>query len=64
MSTRVGGPRDPESGRLILRLYDDFVATTWPVPCEEMDVSTSYGSTHVRRSGPASLCCSTKLTMR
>jgi pimeloyl-ACP methyl ester carboxylesterase len=52
MSARIGGPRDPERGARIIRLYDAFVNATWPVPRDELDVPTSFGSTHVRRSGP------------
>jgi pimeloyl-ACP methyl ester carboxylesterase len=33
-------------------LYDAFVDSTWPVPRDELDLPTSFGPTHVRRSGP------------
>ena len=49
----VGGFRSPEARARFLSVYDTLVEQTWPVPCEELDVATSYGSTHVRRSGPA-----------
>lgn len=52
MTARIGGPRDPERGERIIRLYDAFVESAWPVPREELDVQTSFGPTHVRRSGP------------
>jgi pimeloyl-ACP methyl ester carboxylesterase len=31
--------------------YYDAVRRQWPVPAEELDVATSFGPTHVRRSG-------------
>ena len=51
MKARIGGPRDAERGERLIRLYDDFVQSTWPVPHEELDVQTSFGPTHARRSG-------------
>jgi pimeloyl-ACP methyl ester carboxylesterase len=52
MTARIGGPRDQERGARIVSLYDAFVDSTWPVPRDELDVPTAFGSTHVRRSGP------------
>ncbi|MGZ8632117.1 MAG: alpha/beta fold hydrolase [Actinomycetota bacterium] len=52
MTVRIGGPRDAERGRRIVGLYDALVDSTWPVPHEELDLPTSFGTTHVRRSGP------------
>lgn len=33
--------------------YDKFVTTVWPVDREELDLPTTFGSTHVGRSGTA-----------
>jgi pimeloyl-ACP methyl ester carboxylesterase len=48
---RVGRFRSPEGERHYLQAYETLVSR-WPVPCEEIDVPTRYGPTHVRRSGP------------
>jgi pimeloyl-ACP methyl ester carboxylesterase len=47
---RVGGFRSPDGERRYLQAYETLVSR-WPVPCEEIDVPTRYGPTHVRRSG-------------
>ena len=50
---RIGGFQNEGDAERLYVLYDAFVAEVWPVPAEELDVDTSFGSTHVRRSGPA-----------
>jgi pimeloyl-ACP methyl ester carboxylesterase len=52
MAGRVGGSRDPEAEERLFALYDALVDATWPVSHEELDLPTSFGCTHVRRSGP------------
>ncbi len=44
--------KSPESESIVLAAYDAAMKL-WPVPYEERDVPTSYGSTHVIISGPA-----------
>ena len=51
MSKRLSGFRKPEAAIRYREFYDDFAARLWPVPHEELDVTTRFGSTHVRRSG-------------
>jgi pimeloyl-ACP methyl ester carboxylesterase len=45
--------RSPEDAARYQEMYDDFVARSWPVPHEELDVLTRFGTTRVRRSGAA-----------
>ena len=52
MAKKVGRFRSDEARDRILGLYDRAVEELWPVPSEELDVVTSYGTTRVRRSGP------------
>jgi pimeloyl-ACP methyl ester carboxylesterase len=52
MAERIGGPRKPGDEARLFSAYDAFVGACWPLAREEMDVSTSFGMTHVRRSGP------------
>jgi pimeloyl-ACP methyl ester carboxylesterase len=53
MAERISRFRTPEDADRYYELYDDIVARRWPVPHEERDVPTRFGSTHVRRSGTA-----------
>lgn len=48
---RLSGFKTVEDAERLHELYDTFVAETWPVPREELDIDTRFGSTHVRRSG-------------
>lgn len=43
--------RSREARERFYELYDRAVDELWPVPSEELDVATSFGSTRVRRSG-------------
>jgi pimeloyl-ACP methyl ester carboxylesterase len=45
--------RNPALRAQFVAKYDAVVAE-WPVPCEERDVTTEFGSTHVIVSGPES----------
>jgi len=45
--------RSPELRAQFIAKYDAVVAD-WPVPCEERDVRTEFGTTHVVVSGPES----------
>ena len=47
---KVGRFRSEEARVEFLRLYDELLVN-WPVPADELDVETSFGTTHVRRSG-------------
>lgn len=49
---KVAGFRSEEARIDFLDKYDRAVAELWPVPAVEEDVDTSFGTTHVRRSGP------------
>ena len=49
---RIGGFKHPGDQERLYVVYDVFAADDWPVPAEELDVETSFGSTHLRRSGP------------
>lgn len=51
MAPRIGGFRTPEAAERYYEIYDEFVATHWSVPHEELVVPTRFGPTHVRRSG-------------
>jgi pimeloyl-ACP methyl ester carboxylesterase len=53
MGDQLSGFRSPEDASRYLERYDRFVADHWPEPHEELDVATSFGPTHVRRTGPA-----------
>lgn len=52
MSERISRFRTPEDATRYREHYDDFAARLWPVAHHELDVETSFGWTHVRRSGP------------
>lgn len=52
MTPRIGGFKTPEAAERYFEIYDAFLERHWPVAREEMDVRTSFGQTHVRRSGP------------
>ena len=43
--------RSPDAHARVLRLYDDYAAH-WPVPLEESDLPSRYGSVHVLSWGP------------
>jgi pimeloyl-ACP methyl ester carboxylesterase len=43
--------RSDDAARRYFQLYDR-VAATWPVASDEWDLTTSFGPTHIRRSGP------------
>lgn len=45
--------RSPQARARFIEKYDAVVAG-WPVPCEERDVRTEFGTTHVIVSGPES----------
>ncbi|MBF6210583.1 alpha/beta fold hydrolase [Nocardia puris] len=47
---KVGGFRNEAERRAYLDAYE-AMARQWPVESTEMDVSTAYGPTHVRKSG-------------
>lgn len=51
MTGKVGRFRTPEARERFFELYDRAVEEVWPVPAEELDVETSFGTTHARRSG-------------
>ena len=51
MTRRVGHFRSDEARGRFFELYDRAVEELWPVPSEELDVDTSFGTTRVRRSG-------------
>lgn len=53
MKDRIGGFKHPGDQERLYALYDALAAEVWPVPAEELDVETSFGTTHLRRSGPA-----------
>ena len=44
--------RSVEARDRLMKIYDDLLAR-WPVPYEELDLETSYGTVHVIASGPA-----------
>ncbi len=43
--------RSAEACERLMEIYDERM-TNWPVPFEELDVETSYGTVHVIASGP------------
>jgi len=45
--------RSEEARDRLMAIYDDLLASKWPVPYEELDIETSYGTVHVVTSGPA-----------
>ncbi|SEH84086.1 Pimeloyl-ACP methyl ester carboxylesterase [Mycolicibacterium rutilum] len=45
--------RSPQGRARFIAQYDAIVAD-WPVPCDEFDVETRFGATHVIASGPES----------
>lgn len=44
--------RSEEARDRLMEIYDELL-TQWPVPFEELDLETSYGTVHVIASGPA-----------
>jgi len=44
--------RTSEARDRLMEIYDERMAD-WPIPFEELDVATSYGTVHVIASGPA-----------
>jgi len=44
--------RSEEARDRLMEIYDDLLASKWPIPYEELDIETSYGSVHVIASGP------------
>lgn len=53
MADRIGGFRTPGDVARYYERYDEMLARAWPVPHDELDVPSRFGTTHVRRSGPA-----------
>lgn len=51
MADHLSAFRTPEDAAHYRQLYDSYVLQRWPVPCAELDVTTRFGATHVRRSG-------------
>lgn len=51
MATGIGGFRTDEQRVAYERVYDRILERQWPVPHEELDLATSFGTTRVRRSG-------------
>ncbi len=51
MASKVARFRSDAARQRFLELYDRAVEELWPVPAEELDVPTSFGTTRVRRSG-------------
>ncbi|MEX2486069.1 MAG: hypothetical protein WD377_00485 [Nitriliruptoraceae bacterium] len=51
MATRVAAFRSVGARERFNALYDRAVVELWPVPSEELDVPTSFGTTRIRRSG-------------
>lgn len=48
--TKIGRFKSEEARAEFFRMYHEML-TNWPVPAEELDVDTEFGTTHVRRSG-------------
>lgn len=51
MAATSAGFTSREARERFNELYDRAVDELWPVPSEELDVATSFGTTRVRRSG-------------
>ncbi|MBK5267571.1 MAG: alpha/beta hydrolase [Acidimicrobiia bacterium] len=49
---KIGRFKSDEARAKFFKMYDEML-TNWPVPSEELDVETDFGTTHVRRSGKA-----------
>jgi pimeloyl-ACP methyl ester carboxylesterase len=56
MTGKIGRFRTDEARHRFFELYDRAVEELWPVPSEELDVDTSFGTTRVRRSGEGTRC--------
>lgn len=56
MAHKIARFRSDEARQRFLVLYDRAVDELWPVPSEELDVDTSFGTTRVRRSGTGNGC--------
>ena len=54
MPDKVSTFRTPEDAERFVTRYDEVVGSRWPVAHEELDVSTRFGQTRVRRSGAGS----------
>src|SRR5687768_5098702 len=48
---KIGHFRSDEARSRFYELYDRAVEELWPVPAENLEVKTRFGSTHVLRSG-------------
>jgi len=44
--------RSEEARDRLMEIYEELLSSQWPVPYEELDVETSYGTVHVIASGP------------
>ncbi len=51
MAPRISGFRKPRDAERYRQRYDDLVAAHWPVPCDEVDLPSQFGTTRVRVSG-------------
>lgn len=47
---KVGRFKTDEAEAQFVRMYDEMLAN-WPVPAQELDIETRFGTTHIRRSG-------------
>ncbi len=56
MAAKVGRFRTDAARERFVELYDRAVEKVWPVPAEELDVETGFGTTRVRRSGTGEGC--------
>lgn len=54
MASRIGGFKTAQHRIDYEHVYDRVLERDWPVPHEELDLATSYGTTRVRRSGAGS----------
>jgi pimeloyl-ACP methyl ester carboxylesterase len=51
MAGRIGGFRTDQQRIEYEQVYDRILERDWPVPHEELDLDTTFGTTRVRRSG-------------
>lgn len=56
MTDKIGRFRTDAARDRFFDLYDRAVEELWPLPSEELDVETSFGTTRVRRSGEGDGC--------
>jgi pimeloyl-ACP methyl ester carboxylesterase len=54
VSDGIGGFKTIKDAERYYERYDEFAARRWPVAHDELDISTRFGVTRVRRSGPES----------